>query len=70
MGGENVVASMVVFTNGASDRANYRKFKMHHQRNNDVANIAETVTRRLSVKNVKAWGLPDVMLIDGGKGQG
>ncbi len=69
MGGENVVASMVVFTNGASDRANYRKFKMHHQRNNDVANIAETVTRRLSVKNVKAWGLPDVMLIDGGKGQ-
>lgn len=69
MGGVNVVASMVVFTNGVSDRANYRKFKMHHQRNNDVANIAETVTRRLGVKNVKEWGVPDLMLIDGGKGQ-
>lgn len=29
MSGTNVVASMVVFTNGVSDRAQYRKFKMH-----------------------------------------
>ena len=29
----------------------------------------EVITRRLSEKNVKAWGLPDVFLIDGGKGQ-
>lgn len=69
MGGTNVVASMVVFTNGASDRAEYRKFKTRIEHNNDFYNMAETITRRLSEKNVKAWGLPDMVLIDGGKGQ-
>ncbi len=69
MSGTNVVASMVVFTNGVSDRSHYRKFKMHHQRNDDVANMRETLERRCSDKNVKAWGMPDLILVDGGKGQ-
>lgn len=69
MGGTNVVASMVVFTNGVSDRAEYRKFKMINQRNDDTANMAETISRRFSDKNKKAWGVPDLILIDGGKGQ-
>lgn len=69
MGGTNVVASMVVFTNGVSDRANYRKFKTRIERNDDYANMNEVLTRRFSEKNVKSWGLPDLILIDGGKGQ-
>lgn len=69
MGGTNVVASMVVFTNGVSDRANYRKFKTRIEHNNDFYNMNETITRRLSEKNLKAWGAPDLILIDGGKGQ-
>jgi excinuclease ABC subunit C len=69
MSGTNVVASMVVFSNGASDRANYRKFKTRIEHNNDFYNMHETLTRRLSEKNIKAWGCPDLMLIDGGKGQ-
>lgn len=69
MGGTNVVASMVVFTNGVSDRANYRKFKLSVQRNDDYANMTEVLTRRLSEKNIKSWGMPDLLLIDGGKGQ-
>lgn len=69
MQGRDVVASMVVFTNGASDKAEYRKFKMSHQQNNDFFNMNETIKRRLSEKNIKAWGLPDLFLIDGGKGQ-
>jgi len=69
MSGTNVVASMVVFTNGVSDRANYRKFKTRLEHNDDVYNMNETLMRRLSEKNIKAWGKPDLLLIDGGKGQ-
>jgi excinuclease ABC subunit C len=69
MGGVNVVASMVVFTNGVSDRASYRKFKTRIERNDDYANMQEVLTRRLSEKNLKSWGKPDLILIDGGKGQ-
>ena len=69
MSGTNVVASMVVFTNGVSNRAEYRKFRMTVQRNDDTANMSETLTRRFSEKNVKSWGKPDLVLVDGGKGQ-
>ncbi len=69
MSGTNVVASMVTFTNGVSDRANYRKFKMSIQQNNDVFNMHETIFRRLSEKNLKGWGKPDLLLIDGGTAQ-
>ena len=69
MSGTNVVASMVVFTNGVSDRTEYRKFKMHKEQNNDFANMFETLSRRFSEKNRSRWKLPDICLIDGGKGQ-
>jgi len=69
MQGTDVVASMVVFSNGVSDKGEYRKFKTKKDQNNDFYNMHETIKRRLSEKNVKAWGLPDLVLIDGGKGQ-
>ena len=69
MQGTDVVASMVVFTNGVSDKAQYRKFKTKINHNNDFYNMNETLKRRLSDKNRKAWGLPSLVLIDGGKGQ-
>lgn len=69
MGGVNVVASMVVFTNGVSDRSNYRKFKTRQEKNDDYANMYEVLSRRLSEKNLKSWGTPNLILIDGGKGQ-
>jgi excinuclease ABC subunit C len=67
--GSDVVASMVVFTNGASNKAEYRKFKTKSNRNDDFFNMKETLKRRLSERNRKSWGLPDLVLIDGGKGQ-
>lgn len=69
MQGTDVVASMVVFTNGVSNKAEYRKFKTKINHNNDFYNMNETLKRRLSEKNRKAWGLPGLVLIDGGKGQ-
>ncbi|MCA9327309.1 excinuclease ABC subunit UvrC, partial [Candidatus Saccharibacteria bacterium] len=68
MSGTNVVASMVVFTNGVSNKGEYRKFKTS-QRNDDYANMRETLTRRFSETNQKAWGMPSLVLIDGGPGQ-
>jgi excinuclease ABC subunit C len=69
MSGTNVVASMVVFTNGVSDKREYRKFKTKINHNNDFYNMHETLSRRFSDKNVKGWTRPDLVLIDGGKGQ-
>ena len=84
MQGTNVVASMVVFTNGVSDKGEYRKFKMTRQQNDDFYNMHETISRRLSFqgasletgevsqsKSKNAWKLrlPSLFLIDGGKGQ-
>lgn len=69
MSGTDTVASMVVFTNGVSDKASYRKFKSRVPGNDDFAHMREAMTRRFSEKNIKQWGMPDMLLIDGGKGQ-
>jgi excinuclease ABC subunit C len=69
MSGTDTVASMVVFSSGIPEKAAYRKFKMRLKGNNDFAHMHEALHRRLSPKNNKQWGLPNLILIDGGKGQ-
>ena len=68
MSGTNNVASMVVATNGVADKAEYRKFKMRIPGNNDFAHMNEVIMRRFSGKHLD-WQKPDLLLIDGGKGQ-
>lgn len=69
MQGSDVVASMVVFSNGVSNKGEYRKFKTRKNKNDDFYNMNEAIRRRFDEKNRKAWGLPDLVIIDGGKGQ-
>lgn len=64
--GTNVVGSMVVFTNGASDRSEYRKFKLRRQQNDDTANLREVIERRLKHSE---WAFPELVILDGGIGQ-
>ncbi len=67
--GSDTVASMVVFTNGIPDKTEYRKFKMRIPGNDDFAHMNEVINRRFSGKHLEEWPKPDLLLIDGGKGQ-
>ena len=70
------VASMVVFIDGKPAKQMYRKFKIKEvEGNNDFASLQETLRRRLlelrsSEKSDESFKqVPDLMIIDGGKGQ-
>lgn len=67
--GIDVTASMVVFSNGVSNKREYRKFKTKVNANDDFYNMYETILRRLSENNRSKWSSPDLIVVDGGKGQ-
>ena len=63
--GVDSIGSMVVFTNGKKDKKEYRRYKIKTVIGpNDYDSMAEIVERRL-----KYGDFPDLMLLDGGKGQ-
>lgn len=65
--GKAATASMVVFTQGIKDASQYRKFRIKTLNTpNDLAMMAEALKRRLSHPE---WGMPQLILIDGGKTQ-
>ncbi len=68
--GTNPTASMVRFYNGAPDKKNYRKFKIKSKTTpDDFAMMYEVVYRRYKSVIEKQYPLPDLILIDGGRGQ-
>ncbi len=70
LGGTNTVASMVSFINGKPHKNNYRKFNIKSVKKiDDFASIREVVYRRYSRLKKEHASFPDLILIDGGKGQ-
>lgn len=69
--GTNTVASMVTFINGLSKKSEYKKFKVKSTEGkpDDFLSMKEVLTRRLSRLSEKGWDKPDLIIIDGGKGQ-
>lgn len=70
MQGEEYVSSMVVFVDGKPKKSEYRKFKLRTiEGNDDFAAMREVVTRRYARVIEEETPLPDLIIIDGGKGQ-
>ena len=70
LGGTNTVASMVSFFDGKPKKNEYRKYNIKTVEGiDDFASIREVVLRRYSRVKKEGLGFPDLILIDGGKGQ-
>lgn len=66
--GASATASMVTFINGTPDKSLYRHFRIiQKNRRDDYSSMKELAKRRK--KHFGDWGVPDLIIVDGGKGQ-
>lgn len=67
--GSAIVASQVAVTDGDADKSRYRKYKIKTlEKQDDFASMYEVISRRLK-RGLEDNDLPDLLVIDGGKGQ-
>ena len=70
LGGTNTVASMVSFVDGKAKKSNYRKYNITSVVGiDDFASIREVVFRRYKRVKEENGSFPDLVVVDGGKGQ-
>ncbi len=67
--GSDTYASCVVFVDGKPAKGEYRVFRIDRPVPDDFASIAEAVTRRYERRRAEGEAFPDLLVIDGGKGQ-
>jgi excinuclease ABC subunit C len=64
------VGSGVVFTNGKPDKALYRHYRIREvEGQDDFAMLSEVFSRRFRSENLEKYGMPDLVVVDGGIGQ-
>jgi excinuclease ABC subunit C len=67
--GSSIVASQVAVTDGETDKSRYRRYKIKTlEKQDDFASMYEVLSRRLK-RGLEENDLPDLLVIDGGKGQ-
>lgn len=66
--GDDPVASLITFTNAEKDPKGYRTYKIKGEKTDDYNAMKEVLTRRY-IKAKEAGDLPDLIIVDGGKGQ-
>jgi len=70
IGGTDATGSLVAFLNGKPDKKNYRRFKIKTVEGmDDFAMMGEVVGRAYARRKQEGENMPDLVLIDGGKGQ-
>ena len=70
LGNDDICAGMVVFKDGRADKQSYRLFKMKRvETQDDYMSMRETLERRFSHNEDDGFKYPDIILVDGGKGQ-
>ena len=70
LGNDDICSGMVVFKDGRPDKKSYRLFKMKTVlTQDDFASMRETLTRRFHHDGSDGFEYPDIILVDGGKGQ-
>jgi excinuclease ABC subunit C len=69
LSGSETYASCVVFVDGEPAKGEYRLFRIERPGVDDFASIAEAVSRRYAHAKDEGRPLPDLLVIDGGKGQ-
>ncbi|HXI64157.1 MAG TPA: excinuclease ABC subunit UvrC [Gemmatimonadales bacterium] len=67
--GRDTVGSLVWFEAGRPKKAEYRRFRIRGAPQDDFAAVHEVVTRYLTRRLAEEKALPDLVVIDGGKGQ-
>ena len=66
--GASASASMVTFIGGSSDKTFYRHFRIRQKAGQDDYESMREVARRRKM-HLPDWGKPDLIIVDGGKGQ-
>lgn len=70
LGGTDTVAAITVLSEGALDRKRYRSFHVRSvSGGDDYGAMREVLTRRLKRADEPGWELPDLFVVDGGRGQ-